>query len=130
MTDRELDVLTRTVYGEASSESNEGIAAVVHVIANRLKGNYGKDIIEICLKPLQFSCWNTNDPNRLRIMRANLETPNFFRVHAICSGVFAGIIPNPIGEANHYFADYITPPSWAKQMTFIRQIGHHLFYKA
>ncbi|CAF0809757.1 unnamed protein product, partial [Didymodactylos carnosus] len=36
----EIDVLTRTVWGEARGESEEGQAAVAHVILNRVKKSH------------------------------------------------------------------------------------------
>lgn len=62
MTDHDLDVCTRTLYGEARGEyaQNGPIAliTVANVIMNRFKrgGKYGKTLTEVCLKPHQFSC--------------------------------------------------------------------------
>ena len=70
MTDHDLDILARTLYGEARGEyGTSGPAAFIaigNVIMNRFQrgGPYGKTITEVCLKARQFSCWNSNDPNR------------------------------------------------------------------
>lgn len=130
-TDRDLDTLARTAYGEARNETPEGIAAVAWVIKNRANDpakTYGQDIVEVCLKPLQFSCWNTNDKNRISMMRAS-GGPAYFKVLGICSSVLAGIISDPTKGANHYFADYITPPKWADPNKKTVKIGVHTFYK-
>ncbi len=59
----EVDVLTRTIYGEARGEYHRhdgGMAALIavgNVVMNRLKAKtwYGLTIKEICQKPFQFS---------------------------------------------------------------------------
>ena len=66
----EVDVLARTIWGEARGEGKEGMEAVASVILNRteiakrLDGYWwGNTIIQVCQKPYQFSCWNKLDPN-------------------------------------------------------------------
>jgi N-acetylmuramoyl-L-alanine amidase len=61
MTD--IDYLALTLIGEARGEPIEGQVAVANVIHNRAFSS-GKSFKEICLAPLQFSCWNSKDPNR------------------------------------------------------------------
>jgi spore germination cell wall hydrolase CwlJ-like protein len=34
-----------------------------------------------------------------------------------------------IGNANHYYADYIKAPYWAKGEKPVAKIGRHIFYK-
>ncbi len=67
----EADVLARTLWGEARSEGHVGMEAVASVVLNRVKvardhgGKYwwGANIVQVCQKPYQFSCWNRSDPN-------------------------------------------------------------------
>jgi len=130
MTERELDILGRTGYGEVSGEEHDGIAAFAWVVKNRV-GKYGKDIIDVCLKPLQFSCWNMNDPNRQRILRVEYANPDFLRVLTICSMVFAGRIPDLTKGSNHYYnpLGVTKTPDWADESKFTVKIGAHKFYK-
>lgn len=76
-TDQEIDVMARTLWGEARGESHTGIVAVAWVILNRARADIGADgkpdwwgegIIGVCCKPWQFSCWNENDPNRAKMI--------------------------------------------------------------
>ncbi|MBI5120055.1 MAG: cell wall hydrolase [Rhodospirillales bacterium] len=70
-----VDILARTLWGEARGESKAGREAVARVVLNRVaharaKGGrfwWGGDIFSVCLKPWQFSCWNANDPNRAKL---------------------------------------------------------------
>ncbi len=68
----EINILAKTLYGEARGEGLSGLEAVANTIINRVntakaKGGrfwWGNDIISVCQKPYQFSCWNKKDPNR------------------------------------------------------------------
>ena len=66
----EIDILARTIWGEARGEGSIGMQAVAATILNRVriaeeKGSYwwGRSIVDICQKPQQFSAWNKDDPN-------------------------------------------------------------------
>ena len=71
----EIDTLARTIFGEARGEPIKGQEAVASVVLNRVKvaqargGRYwwGHDIISVCQKPYQFSCWNKSDPSYQRL---------------------------------------------------------------
>ena len=69
----DIDILARTIYGEARGEIEEGKRAVGLCILNRYKSKKwfsANTIAEVCQKPLQFSCWNKNDPNCKKITTA------------------------------------------------------------
>jgi N-acetylmuramoyl-L-alanine amidase len=63
----DVDVMARTIMGEARGEANQGKAAVGWVISNRVSAGtwYSGSVFEVCRKPYQFSCWNVGDPNFL-----------------------------------------------------------------
>jgi hypothetical protein len=127
----EIDILARTIWGEARGESDAGKAGVAWVVQNRamIGGWWGDDIVEVCLKPYQFSCWNHNDPNRKQMERLSANSnPPFQKCLEIARDVLKGKIPDPTKGANHYHADYVKP-NWAKSENFTVQIGNHLFYK-
>ena len=68
VTEKDLDILARTLWGEARGESLAGQIAVAWTIRNRVNdGNakswWGEGYVGVCQKPYQFSCWNKNDPN-------------------------------------------------------------------
>ena len=69
----DIDILARTIYGEARGETDEGKRAVGLCILNRYRSNKwfaGNTIAETCQKPWQFSCWNKKDPNCEKITMA------------------------------------------------------------
>ena len=90
MTEHDLDIVARTLYGEARGEyAKMGIAsfiAVANVITNRLTNSkkYGITYADVCLKSRQFSCWNAGDPNRILIQEESLDKEPLFRITRHC----------------------------------------------
>jgi len=127
---RDVDILARTLYGEARGESQAGQIAVAWVIKNRSKDRrWPSTIAGVCQQPWQFSCWNSNDPNRAKLIALTDANPTFVALKGVASSVVDGWVGDPTGGANHYYATYIAKPSWANTMTFTTQIGVHRFYK-
>lgn len=126
---RELDILARTVFGEARGETRLGRIAVAHVILNRAAqgGWWGDTVITVCLKPMQFSCWNDSDPNRVLLLEADFENAIYRECYEAALIAYNGNEADPTGGACHYHALHVSP-AWAKDRPFIT-IGRHKFYK-
>ena len=130
--------IAHTLWGEARGETDQGIQAVTSVIYNRTRHYLASHQSErpeeamqaVCLSPHQFSCWSNNQFNQEgpedcqddQISREKWTTCDNLATQLI-SGQFTPTIP-----AINYHATYCHP-SWADSMTFICQIGKHLFYK-
>lgn len=130
-----IDTLARTLWGEARGDGPQGMEAVAAVILNRVKiaqahGGYwwGNDIISVCQKPYQFSCWNRSDPN-YRVLQAVTEKDlHFATAVRIARRAVAGTHPDITGGADHYHAKSITP-DWTKGQKPTATIRNHIFYK-
>jgi len=127
----ELDTMARTLYGEARSEELMGLVAGGWVIRNRVAhgGWWGDTIDEVCLKAAQFSCWNTQDPNRQKILVASQVLPSFRRCYAVAILVLLGEYEDPTHGATHYYNPAVVTPKWAESMETTVEIGRHLFLK-
>jgi spore germination cell wall hydrolase CwlJ-like protein len=136
----DLDILARTIYGEARGEfATFGIAALIgigNVVANRVKcgGWFGRKIAEVCLKPKQFSCWNAGDPNFaiVRLPNCDLEDQPVFRAcEEVALHTIRGDWPDLTKGADHYYAKSIRsrPPLWSHGKMHVVKIGGHLFFK-
>lgn len=132
---RELDIdtLARTLYGEADANNGVDARAIANVIMNRTKHtNWPQSVREVCLQPWQFSCWNTNDPNRARILAA--EGPWFDRCKEIATEVYnGGAVYDQTKGATHYYASYVKKPKWAKGKHPVYSVVHktgsyHFFF--
>lgn len=133
--DATVDVLARTLWGEARGEPVAGIEAVAAVVVNRARiaaerGGWwwGTTIKEVCLKPWQFSCWNADDPNRHRLLVAGRGDLVFETCVRIARRAVLGLLADPTGGATHYHAIGIHP-YWAEGRSPSASIGRHLFYR-
>lgn len=125
------DILARTLYGEARNQGDEGIKAVACVIINRANdpGWWGKDIISVCLKPFQFSCWNANDPNLPKIKVVTDADKNFAECLQIAHLAVGDALVDITDGATHYYERHLPEPKWANGKTPTITIGDHIFFK-
>lgn len=135
---REIDILARTVYGEARGETAQGQQAVLSTILNRVKkgGWWGATIEEVCKKPWQFSCWNyetTSDKsgraNYERMISVTTSDPDFAYIYELSKTAVenGGLLTDYSNGATHYHARSVSP-SWAGKLTKTAEIGNHVFY--
>jgi N-acetylmuramoyl-L-alanine amidase len=131
----EIDTLARTLWGEARGEGTDGMQAVAHVILNRVAvaqrhGKYwwGNNIIQVCQKPYQFSCWNRSDPNFKKLLAVDEQDLHFATALRLARRAVIDALGEDItNAATHYHADSITP-YWAKNEAISARIGKHIFY--
>lgn len=132
----EVDVLARTLWGEARGESSAGMQAVANVVINRLAVSechdgywWGDTIIQICQKPYQFSCWNKDDPNLTSILSIDESADMYFATaKRLARRAVYAVLPDITNGATHYHAAGITP-SWAIREKPVCVIGAHIFYR-
>jgi spore germination cell wall hydrolase CwlJ-like protein len=130
------DTLTvaKTIYGEARGGRLACMIAVACVIRNRAQHPrvrwWGVGYSGVCLKPFQFSCWNTNDPNRkvLEALDHVPPPPVYSLAKAVAADIIDGLIPDITGGADHYHTLDVAP-DWAEGVKPIKRIGQHVFYK-
>lgn len=134
--ERDLDILARTIFGEARGElaHSEGgmqsLYAIGWVVKNRTKYlQFSPQIHKVCMQPWQFSCWNLNDHNRIKLLQATFEDKTFQLCFLAATQVLFDNVKDCTNGANHYHTTSITPPYWAKGKKPSAQIGHHIFYK-
>ncbi|MGZ9109332.1 MAG: cell wall hydrolase [Micavibrio sp.] len=130
-----IDILARTIWGEARGEGAAGMQAVAAVILNRLaiakkSGGYwwGDNLIEICRKPYQFSCWNENDPNLKKLQAVDERERHFSTALRLARQAVTIGLTDPTNGATHYHAAG-TDPYWARNEKPCAVLGRHIFYK-
>jgi len=142
-----LDVLARTLWGEARGEGETGQKAVAAVICTRVmrgaryQAKWGTPhplfgdgtFKQACLRPRQFSCWNAGDPNLPKMKALNLTDPALAGLLRIAEDAVDGRIIDPTGGATHYLTkaayDKVAADHWCRTKPSIWQHGNHLFFK-
>ncbi len=117
------EIVAATLILEAGGEYYAGsMEAVNEVIVNRASKR-NKSEAMVCLQKYQFSCWNGKD-TQVGISKA-MKHPRWDEALRIVQSPTT----NYTRGADHYHADYIKDPYWAKSMTATIKIGLHIFYK-
>lgn len=120
----DLGVVHKTLIAEAGGEGIEGMVAVANVIRNRsIKRSLTPE--QVVKQRLQFSCWNNGEGQVDRMLKRNRSVWD----DALTAWQLSWV-EDVTGGADHYFADYIKRPVWAKNMTFSGRVGKHLFYRS
>ena len=141
MSEKDIDVLARTIWAEARGEGVAGQVAVGRCIRNRVEADLGRDgkpdwwgegYVGVCQAPRQFSCWNKNDPNRPYLTGAKaIPETEYARAREAAVTAMTSKDPDPTGGATHYYSTTMaSPPKWtghpARRTT---KIGRHIFFK-
>lgn len=91
-TAQEIDVLARTIWGEARGEALLGQIAVAWIVLNRARADiradgkpdwWGEGIVGVACTPWQFSCWNANDPNLPKLRAVGFDDAAFRMAYAV-----------------------------------------------
>jgi N-acetylmuramoyl-L-alanine amidase len=151
----DLDILARTVYGEARGESDMGRLAVAYVACNRaeIAARYVASrerrhplfgdgtVADACrvhstmhrpdgrdVEVYQFSCWAEYDVNRAIILALDLTSDDAAPSVRMATAAIERSAPDPSNGATHYHATSVSP-YWAVGETPCAEIGNHAFYR-
>lgn len=136
MTLSDSDATWLTLYGEGRGEAIETRVGIGCAIRNRVQhpGWWGKTYADVCLAPLQFSCWNESDPNRpLLDSLANRLVP-YDAIARECQwladGMIGGLVLDRVHGATHYHDLSVghRPPAWTIGARLVCRLGRLLFY--
>lgn len=136
----DVDMLARTIYGEASGEAYAGQVAVANVVVNRfltaqqitdLRFQFGRTLQGTMLAGNgdQFNCWRPSDSNYTRILNATNNDPAFVQARQIAYGVLTGQIADNTQGSDHYYNPKTSSPDWANDGVQKGSIGNHKFSK-
>lgn len=128
----DTDTLARTIYGEARSDYYPfglvPLIAVANVVFNRKKKNFADSIQKVCTAPYQFSCWNKNDPNYIKITTQRYGKCKIFdQCYEVAENVLSEKWPDITDGCDHYHLRGIKP-YWAVYIPPKRIFGSHFFY--
>ncbi|KKL46619.1 hypothetical protein LCGC14_2343720, partial [marine sediment metagenome] len=118
------------VYGEARSEDDEGRRAVAHVMLNRWRttdGQFRRDdtVATVCLRHVQFSSWNTGDPNLAKMMEVDVNSDVFRQ--CLIAALIAIDEPDFTEGARHYHTKR-SRPRWSRGHSPSYRHGAHVFF--
>lgn len=142
VTEKDIDILARTLWAEARGEGLAGMIAAGWTIRNRVDLDlhndgkadwWGEGYTAVCTKAWQYSCWNKNDPNYAFVSGAKAIPAGEFRQAKLAAETVIGSAADtdPTQGATHYYSTTMPkPPVWAdpKISTRTVKIGRHIFF--
>lgn len=119
------EIFAITLIGEFESMGETGMIEGACVVMNRVKANRnwmgGRDVRKVCLRPFQFSCWNSgSNKNRERIVNIAQTNPTYgpyVMALRIASDAMAGHIVDVTHNAVSYINHLECDPKWAQGKT-------------
>jgi len=118
-TQSDTDCLAEAIYFEGRGESFIGQLAIGGVVLNRTTDSVCQTVHH---KNCQFSYWCDGKPERMSDRKA-LEV-----AYGAARLVLDGAVVARLETATHYHATYVNP-RWSKELTYLDQIGKHIFYR-
>lgn len=127
-----IEVVAGTAWGENRSGGVAGMQSVCNVIMNRANHPrwWGKTPLSVCLEPEQFSCWNSDDPNRAKIMAVPPTDTDFAVALGLARQAIAGTLRDITAGADSYYdVSMAKQPSWAARAAFCTVVAGQAFYR-
>lgn len=128
--DDAIDLVARTLYGEARREPSETRFAIAEVVYNRAiqrSPRFGLSVEAVCRQPDQFSCWNPGDPSRSRTLSISLADPEIAECVTIARDLVAGRVGGLTLGADHFHHRRVSP-YYSREHAPCAQIGNYVFF--
>ena len=126
----DIDIMSRTVYGEARGETWLGKVQVAIVILNRVKAGK-KSLSGVILAPYQFSWTMDSDPNRVKVFDAWQKDPTGWQRADIIAWLAShGLTVDPTHGSRNYYNPSTAQPAWGRghpKWVEKAALGHHIF---
>lgn len=135
-------ILAMLIYGEAVGEPRLGKIGVAWVVMNRVDSkrmefSYRRKVnwTSVMLRPGAFSCFNSGDVNREKLIDLFLspEDPRQYYANEcmeIAQAVYDGEVKDPTNGALFYVNKRLAGKlKWMKKLEKTIVIGRHVFYK-
>lgn len=123
ISDKNFHCLAKNIYYEAGVENWEGKIAVAQVTYTRRQlGRWGTSMCDVIYAKSQFS-WTKDKKKAWVTPSGDLWEASKQAAQDFIDGYrLKGL------DADHYHADYIRTPDWARRMQRKAKIGRHIFY--
>ena len=132
----EQEKLARTAWGEERGLGVQGMTATLCTINNRLLSGrtwWGTSLGDIATFGhngiYQYSAWNVNDPNRVKLLAVTASDPKYAQALDLAAQLLAGKLTDITGGADSYFDKRLPRwPVWYLGLTPTFTCGHQMFF--
>jgi spore germination cell wall hydrolase CwlJ-like protein len=123
---KQIACLTDNISYESNNQSDNGKAAVAHVVLNRIKERkFGNTACSVITQKRNNTCqfsWVCHT-------KAKIDSDDRIENKRIAENVYLGNIPDNTGGATYYHAKWMkTYPMWSNKFKKTTRIESHIFY--
>lgn len=125
----DVEIVARTIWGEARNQGVIGMQAIANVIMRRarLGGWWGNTPSQVCLKFEQFSCRNAGNVNLSKLLSVTTADAQYCNALTIAQDAISGHLEDVTCNADSYEVRG-TNASWTYGLRPVKSIGIHDFY--
>lgn len=121
------DVVATCLLMEARGEGVVGMTAVLNVIQNRADRRK-MSLRGVVLQRWQFSCFNAVTVRQSETIEDLVLDAKEMKGWRVALRIVQSNPADITNGSDHYYAEYIKPPYWAKEMKHTVKIGRHIFF--
>lgn len=119
----------RVAWGEARGEPDDGMHAVLNVMMNRKQDpRFPNTLSSVARQPYQFSAYNTDDPNKDKLVAVSNADLYFWRAKWLATFAQMGLLWDITDGATYYHSTGIERPDFLADAEVSAVIGSHVFY--
>lgn len=126
-------ILAMTAWGEARGLGHDGMQATICTGQNRLSSGilwWGTTLRTVFLKPWQYSCWNSNDPNLSKLMAITKTDAQYKIALGLADASLSDKLSDITNQADSYFDTRMPKaPVWSIGLLPVFKLGPHAYYK-
>lgn len=134
------EIIAKTAWGEARSLGIPGMTATINTGQNRLASGVtwwesrGEDVADtlrsIFLFHLQYSCWNSDDPNRALMLSVDKTDEQYSAAMCLAALALNGELSDITSGATNYFDQRMPkPPDWSIGKVPCFAIDPHSYFR-
>ncbi len=127
----ELVFLALALYREARGETRSAKVVIAACVLTRARepGWWGKDILSVLFKKLQFS--SLTDPHDPQLAGSWPQEGDlaWSECLAVADDALLGRASSWVGAVDSYYDDSIPAPKWATKETFVAKLGRINFHR-
>ena len=133
-----INIVARTLWSEARGEGEDGLNMVMTVIWNRASGKIER-LVDVCFKPLQFSCWNSftsksPESYSVEFPKGAMLGGDNLKIWSRCCQLATKAVDGTFTTDKDWDAYYNpnkvkTIKNWMRTLTNKETVGHHIVGK-
>ena len=130
LTSVEIEILAKTIYGEARKETHDVRLAIAWTILNRVRSKNwrGESVVDVCQYPFDYPSWHKEKELLLSLKKENGDK-QYLLIYQMIESLADGKYTDPTNGCTTYCLHTKRMPKWTVPLEAEVKIGRYLFFK-